>query len=88
MKIIDSHVHLVQCIAGTEANGEMRSCGQGRGICADGTVYELIPAEWHTDTVTPERVLQDGSFAQQRRAARNFRHPYAGALPCRSAEGV
>ena len=58
MKIIDSHVHLVQCIAGTEANGEMRPCGQGRGICADGTVYELIPAEWHTDTVTPERVLQ------------------------------
>ena len=58
MKIIDSHVHLVQCIAGTEANGEMRPCGEGRGICADGTVYELIPAEWHTDTVTPERVLQ------------------------------
>lgn len=58
MKIIDAHVHLVQCIAGTESNGEMRPCGGGRGICADGTVYSLIPAEWHTDTVTPERVLQ------------------------------
>ena len=58
MKIIDSHVHLVQCIAGTESNGEMRSCGGGRGICADGAIYELIPAEWNTDTVTPERVLQ------------------------------
>ena len=58
MKIIDSHVHLVQCIAGTESNGEMRACGGGRGICADGAVYELIPAEWNTDTVTPERVLQ------------------------------
>lgn len=58
MKIIDAHVHLVQCIAGTEANGEMRACGGGRGICADGTVYHLIPEEWDTDTVTPERVLQ------------------------------
>lgn len=58
MKIIDSHVHLVQCIAGTESNGEMRACGGGRGICADGAVYELIPAEWNTDTVPPERVLQ------------------------------
>lgn len=58
MKIIDAHVHLVQCIAGTESNGEMRACGGGRGICADGTVYELIPEAWHTDTVTPERVLQ------------------------------
>lgn len=58
MKIIDAHVHLVQCIAGTEANGEMRSYGGGRGICADGTVYRLIPEEWNTDTVTPERVLQ------------------------------
>lgn len=58
MKIIDSHVHLVQCIAGTESNGEMRCCGKGRGICADGAVYDLIPEEWGTDTVTPERVLQ------------------------------
>lgn len=58
MKIIDAHIHLVQCIAGTESNGEMRACGGGRGICADGTVYELIPADWHTDTVTPERALQ------------------------------
>lgn len=58
MKIIDAHVHLVQCIAGTESNGEMRSCGGGRGICADGTVYQLIPEEWNTDAVTPERVLQ------------------------------
>lgn len=58
MKIIDAHVHLVQCIAGTESNGEMRPAGGGRGICADGTVYELIPESWHTDTVTPERVLQ------------------------------
>lgn len=58
MKIIDAHVHLVQCIAGTESNGEMRSCGGGRGICADGTVYQLIPEEWNTGAVTPERVLQ------------------------------
>ncbi len=58
MKIIDAHVHLVQCIAGTGAGGEMRSFGSGRGIYADGSVCQVIPEAWHTDQVTPERVLQ------------------------------
>ena len=57
MKIIDAHVHLVQCIAGTGAKGEMRSCGGGRGRYADGSVCQLIPPEWNTEQVTPERVL-------------------------------
>ena len=57
MKVIDAHMHLVQYIAGTEANGEMRACGQGRGMCADGKIFQLIPPEWGTDSVTPERLL-------------------------------
>ncbi len=36
MKVIDAHVHLVQCIAGTSAGGEMRSIGGGQGMYADG----------------------------------------------------
>lgn len=58
MNVIDAHVHLVQCIAGTGAGGEMRPCGGGRGMYADGSVCQLIPPEWNTDQVTPERVLQ------------------------------
>lgn len=58
MKVIDAHVHLVQCIAGTGAGGEMRACGGGRGMYADGSVCQLIPPAWNTDQVTPERVLQ------------------------------
>ena len=58
MKVIDAHVHLVQCIAGTGAGGEMRSIGDGRGMYADGSVCQVIPEEWNTDQVTPERVLQ------------------------------
>lgn len=58
MKVIDAHVHLVQCIAGTGAGGEMRSIGGGRGQYADGSVCQVIPEEWNTDQVTPERVLE------------------------------
>ena len=58
MKIIDAHVHLVQCIAGIGAGGELRSCGQGRGMYADGSVCQLLPAAWNTDQATPERILQ------------------------------
>ncbi len=58
MKIIDAHVHLVQCIAGTGAGGELRSCGGGRGMYADGSTCQLLPAEWNTNQATPERILQ------------------------------
>ena len=57
MKIIDAHVHLVQCIAGTGAGGELRSCGEGRGMYADGSVCRLLPPGWG-DQATPERILQ------------------------------
>lgn len=32
MKIIDAHVHLVQCIAGTGAGGELRSAAADRAF--------------------------------------------------------
>lgn len=58
MKIIDAHVHLVQCIAGTCSGGEMRACGGGRGRCADGSEYQLIPPQLGEDSVAPEAVLR------------------------------
>ena len=58
MRVIDAHVHLVQCIAGTGAGGEMRSIGGGRGMYADGSVCQVIPEEWNSDQATPERILQ------------------------------
>ena len=36
MKIIDGHVHLVQCIAGTGAGGELRFAGNGMAEYASG----------------------------------------------------
>lgn len=57
MKIIDAHVHLVQCIAGTGSAGEMRACGGGRGCYPDGTQFQLIPPQLGEDRVTPEAVL-------------------------------
>ena len=56
MKIIDAHVHLVQCIAGTGAGGELRSCGGG------------LPPEWGADQATPERILQVMDAHQVERA--------------------
>lgn len=58
MKIIDAHVHLVQCIAGTCGGGEMRACGGGRGRCADGSEFALIPPALGEDSVTPEAALR------------------------------
>ena len=76
MKIIDAHVHLVQCIAGTGAGGELRSCGQGRGMYADGSTCQLLPAEWNTDQATPERILQVMNENGVERAV-----PAAGRIP-------
>lgn len=57
MKIIDSHIHLVQYIAGTGAKGELRYCGGGQARYSDGSICQIIPTEWNTDQVTPERIL-------------------------------
>ena len=36
MKLIDAHAHVVQCIAGTGSQGELRPCGGGRAAYATG----------------------------------------------------
>lgn len=58
MKIIDSHVHLVQYIAGTGSGGEMRSIGNGRAQYASGEIYQMIPEEFKDDKVTPEKIIE------------------------------
>ena len=58
MKIIDAHVHLVQCIAGTGAGGELRSCGQGRGMYADGSTCSCCRPNGTPTRPPPERILQ------------------------------
>lgn len=59
MKIIDTHVHLVQYIAGTGAGGELRSCGNGNAVYASGEIVEnMIPSQFGSDHVTAEQVLE------------------------------
>lgn len=58
MKIIDAHVHLVQCICGTGSRGAMRASGDGYATYDDGTTYRLIPPELGEYDVTPEAALR------------------------------
>ena len=46
MKIIDGHVHLVQCIAGTGAGGELRFAGNGMAEYASGERFRMLPDEF------------------------------------------
>ncbi len=57
-KIIDSHAHIVQYIAGIGAGGELRSIGGGMAVYADGRVVRMIPEEFQSDCVTPEQLLK------------------------------
>ena len=68
MKIIDAHVHLVQCICGTGSRGAMRACGGGRAMYDDGTVYQLIPPELGEYDVTAEAALRVMDAHQVERA--------------------
>ena len=60
MKVIDAHVHLIQCVAGTGSGGELRYCDQGDGMAryANGTLVQRLPKEFGDGRVTPEQVLQ------------------------------
>lgn len=58
MKIIDAHVHVVQCIAGFGSQGELRACGNGEAVYASGQVIKMIPPELGEYDVTPEKVIQ------------------------------
>ena len=58
MAIIDAHAHLVQCIAGTGSQGELRPCGSGKAVYATGQVIQMIPPELGEYDVTPEALLR------------------------------
>lgn len=59
MRIIDSHVHIVQYIAGTGEEGELRALGDGSGRAryASGSLVQMIPEGFHKDCVTPEDLI-------------------------------
>ncbi|MDO5415582.1 MAG: amidohydrolase family protein [Lachnospiraceae bacterium] len=58
MKIIDAHAHVVQCIAGTGSQGELRPCGGGRAAYATGQTFQMIPPEIGEYDATPEALLR------------------------------
>ncbi len=58
MKIIDAHAHVVQCIAGFGAEGELRACGNGQAVYPSGNVINMIPKELGEYDVTPEKIIQ------------------------------
>ena len=47
MKIIDSHAHIVQYIAGIGSGGELRSIGGGMARYAKGQVVRMIPEQFN-----------------------------------------
>ena len=59
MKIIDSHAHIVQYIAGIGSGGELRSIGGGMARYANGQVVRMIPEQFQTDGVSPEQLLEN-----------------------------
>lgn len=58
MKIIDAHAHVVQCIAGTGSQGELRPCGGGRAVYATGQSFQMLPPEIGEYDATPEALLR------------------------------
>ncbi len=43
MKIIDTHAHVAQCIAGTGSQGELRPASGGRAVYATGQSLQILP---------------------------------------------
>lgn len=58
MKIIDAHAHVVQYIAGTGSQGELRACGNGEAMYASGHRFKMIPEGLGEYGVTPEKLLE------------------------------
>ena len=58
MKIIDAHAHVVQCIAGTGSQGELRPCGDGRAVYATGNSFQILPPEFGAYDAPPESLLR------------------------------
>lgn len=58
MRIIDAHAHVVQYIAGTGSQGELRACGGGKARYATGAVIPMIPPEIGEYGASPEALLK------------------------------
>jgi len=58
MKIIDAHAHVVQCIAGTGSQGELRPCGGGKAVYATGQVIQMLPKEFGEYDAKPEDLIK------------------------------
>lgn len=58
MNIIDAHAHVVQCIAGTGSQGELRPCGGGRAVYATGQAFQILPPEFGEYSAPPESLLR------------------------------
>ena len=58
MKLIDAHAHVVQCIAGTGSQGELRPCGGGRAAYATGYTFQILPPEIGEYGAAPEALLK------------------------------
>ncbi len=57
-KVIDAHVHLIQNIAGTGADGELRYIGNCMAQYASGKVIRALPEEYVKGYVTAEDILE------------------------------
>ena len=57
MKIIDSHSHVFNVLAGFGAKGELRSSGAGKAMWADGTEIDMIPEGYGEDNFSIESLL-------------------------------
>lgn len=58
MKLIDAHAHVVQCIAGTGSQGELRPCGGGRAAYPTGQSFQILPLEFGEYDAPPEALLR------------------------------
>ena len=58
MNIIDTHVHLIQTIAGTGAGGELRYIGGGMAQYASGETFRALPEQFEKGFVTAEDILE------------------------------
>lgn len=58
MKLIDAHAHVVQCIAGTGSQGELRPCGGGRAAYATGQAFQILPPQFGEYGAAPEDLLR------------------------------
>ena len=57
MDIIDTHVHIIETIAGTGAGGELRHIGNGMASYASGETFRALPEQYGKGSVTAEDIL-------------------------------